>query len=830
MLNQALFRNIQNIKKARTGDSGWKYTYPEWGAAQLAFLKSDSKKMLLRAPRRCLAEGTEVLTPHGPIPIEQLSVGDIVYGYDSDRQVRPTIVKHLFNNGVKEVAVLTSSNKPIVEATQNHIFVTAKQNREAGKEFQHTVGEITEKEGYLKVRREFIDIPCGDVDVPDAYALAAFLGDGCSLEPSLSISSEDSELVEYVGTIVQADYIKRNHPNNYTWRYVAPKHLPTYYKEWCYKRKAHEKIADLDVIKTWNRKTCLRFLAGLIDTDGSVRNGEGLLTLSVSMQAETVMDAVEYIMFQLTQHRPIRTLDDRKKYVNGPVHEVTMRSNRFSKKLLKELSPYLQCERKQWKEEYSLLLDNNTAHSYIGLKKKRTRLVNTYDIHVANDTNLYLLANEGLITHNSGKTICLAERMLMVANTPKIINGQEMYGGYVYICLTKHEAKAIIWKELKEMCKKRGLVYTSHEVDLRMTFPNGGFIEIQGAGLQDSVNKARGRKNFGVAVDEAAFIPVLKEIVDTWAPTLADYGGEFVLSCSPGKAPTGFFYECDVGNLSEYWEQFYLLPEENPAFKGGRYDKFRQEQLQTLYGGNVDHPVYRREWMGEWVHDATSLLVKYDPKRNVTTEPHKIDWDNYEYFIGLDLGYLDSTAITVAAVHRYNPEMEFVDEFEQSELRIDEILAHVEHYSKKYRAEAIVVDSGGFGQHTFQELDNREGFPAIVAAHKYNKKLNIELLNNDLYSSRVKVNKKSCPKIIEAWEKVLKTPDGKEDDKVDYGNKYVLDILDSALYCHTYSHPQVIEKLEVEKDWGDKELERRLNRHKKQEMFNRRTGMGGFLK
>lgn len=428
----------------------------------------------------------------------------------------------------------------------------------------------------------------------------------------------------------------------------------------------------------------------------------------------------------------------------------------------------------------------------------------------------------------SGKTIALAERMLMVANTPKIINGREQYGGYVYICLTKHEAKAIIWKELKEMCAKRGQTYSSNEVDLRMTFPHGGYIEIQGAGLQDSVNKARGRKNFGVAVDEAAFIPVLKEIVDTWAPTLADYDGEFVLSCSPGKAPTGFFYECDLGELSEFWEQFYLIPEDNPAFKGGRYDAFRQEQLNTLYGGNTDHPVYRREWLGEWVHDASSLLIKYDPDRNYREEEHTIDWEKFEYHIGLDLGYLDSTAITVAAVHRFEPWMEFVEEFEQAELRIDEILAHVERFSQKYRAECVVVDSGGFGHHTFQELNAREGFPAIVAAHKYNKKLNIELLNNDLYAGRVFVNKK-CKKLKEAWEKVLKTPDGKEDDKVDYGNKYVLDMLDSALYCHTYSHPTMIEKVEQPKDWGELELERRRNKHKKLDYWNQRTGMGGFF-
>jgi hypothetical protein len=430
----------------------------------------------------------------------------------------------------------------------------------------------------------------------------------------------------------------------------------------------------------------------------------------------------------------------------------------------------------------------------------------------------------------AGKTQALAERMLKKVNTPVTIpTGEEVHGAYVYITQTRELAKSIMWKELKEMCKKRGLSYASNEVDLRMVFPNGGSIELQGAGLQDSANKARGRKMVGVAVDEAAFIAPLREIIQIWSATLADYEGEMVLSCSPGKSPTGYFYECDQGQNKEHWDRYYLNPAENPAFKGGKYEAFRNEQLKTLYGGNENHPVYRREWLGEWIHDSGNLLIKFDPKKNVTEEEHTINHDLFDYYIGLDLGFLDSTALSVAAVHKFEPWMEYVDEFTQTEMRIEAILKKVKEYSDVYDPETVIVDSGGFGKHTMEELRAREDFPAAIPAYKYNKKLNIEMLNNDLAANRVFVNKK-CHKLREAWTKVLKTQSGKEDDAVDYGNKYVLDILDSSLYVHTESHPKVVDKIDTPETAEERMKRKHLEKHQKMDKILDRYGAKGIFK
>lgn len=433
-------------------------------------------------------------------------------------------------------------------------------------------------------------------------------------------------------------------------------------------------------------------------------------------------------------------------------------------------------------------------------------------------------------SRRSGKTVALAERMLKTVNTPRVINGEEIYGTYVFVTMTKSDAKSIIWNQLKDMCKERGLLYTSHEVDLKITFPNGGEIRLEGAGLAESANRARGKKFVGVAFDEAAFIPTLRELVMIYSPTLMDYEGEIVLSSSPGPSTAGFFYAADCGTEAANWKQFYLIPSENPAFKGGRYEKFRQEQLQTVYGGNEKHPNYRRELLGEFVIDESAVLFKYDKSRNFVSQPHIVDHDKFVYVIGLDLGWFDSTALTVAAVHRFEPWMIYVDEYERSEMRINEIVSLVEQYTHKYRAEITVVDSGGFGMQSFVELQHKEGLGAVVAASKAHKKVNIERMNDSFYSGHIKVAA-SCPKLIEAWSKILKDPSSHiENEKVDYGASYVIDLADSALYAHGYSALGILENIEKSMSWEETHKEKKLKTYKKQLQELERYGMAGFFK
>lgn len=351
------------------------------------------KQYYLRAGNQCLAKGTLVATPSGPVAIENIQVGDTVYSEHGT----PIKVLKTFQNGIKEVADLTCRGVRWASSTPNHVFQvsTPYANKEEKK-----VSEFGRDDRVCRISTK---APLGTVSFPQAYALAALLGDGCSRQHGsrIQLSSGTAE-VPYKAAQVCGSAAIKLHEQNHTWS-IGIVDIP-HYAEWCKGRYAHEKIVDLSILKTWNRQSLLEFVAGLIDTDGTVYATRDQVTLSLNMQAKSVVDAFEYAILALWQVPLSRALDARSKYKNGPVHVAYTRNVNFVREIMEELDPYIVSPQKKWKEEYNTIGGKRSSSKYIGLKYGfNTRLEETYDIHVDSDTNLYLLAN-GLVTHNSGKS------------------------------------------------------------------------------------------------------------------------------------------------------------------------------------------------------------------------------------------------------------------------------------------------------------------------------------------------------------------------------------------------------------------------------------------
>ncbi len=379
-------------------------------AAQELFFK-DTGKIKYRyvvAGNGCLAKGTLVATPEGPRPIESLKIGDTVYSEHGE----PIKVLEVYSQGVKPVVEIKNRKQVWAEATLDHVWqiYTCRSNIKEKK-----VSEFSRDDTII---RKELTLPLGNKSVPEAYAIGALLGDGCSRQDTkntLHISSGDPEVVYRTTESIGSSIYKKQKGGNYTWvMYLRDK--PELYNQWCSGRKAHQKIVDIDEIKSWDRESLLQFVAGLIDTDGAIytaqKHGSSSLCVRLGMQALSVIEAFQYCLMALWQTPSNITIDNRDKYINGPVYSINLSSNAFTKRIVKELSPYLQCERKRWKPEYSDLTHKRSTSDRVGqqIDYTSTRKVETYDIHVDSPTNLYCLAN-GLVTHNSGKS-ALAGREL----------------------------------------------------------------------------------------------------------------------------------------------------------------------------------------------------------------------------------------------------------------------------------------------------------------------------------------------------------------------------------------------------------------------------------
>ena len=89
--------------------------------------------------RTCLAQETPVLTPRGPVPIEQLCVGDTVYSKTG--QIRPVVATHA--RQVTRLAKITCSDGTVITCTPDHPFLMAGMNWvEAGKLQKNQIFEV----------------------------------------------------------------------------------------------------------------------------------------------------------------------------------------------------------------------------------------------------------------------------------------------------------------------------------------------------------------------------------------------------------------------------------------------------------------------------------------------------------------------------------------------------------------------------------------------------------------------------------------------------------------------------------------------------------------
>lgn len=357
------------------------------------------------AGNRCLAEGTEVMTPEGPRPIETIKPGDRVYSENGEE----IEVLELFDNGVREVINLQNRTRTWVECTSNHRFLTYGIDR--NKKITDTLQETEAGDLRGPIARRFVQAPLGNLNVPYAYSLGALLGDGCSRQStksSIFISSSTPSIPCRVAHELGGDFTKLP-SKGYTWRIEAEK--PPLYLEWCEGRYAHEKKAPLDVIKNFDRESSLRFLAGVIDTDGSlVRTRDGY-NLRIDMQALEVIEAVSYLLTALFQILPTRSVDSRGKYKNGPIHQIRVRNPHDIKRIMAELSNHMLCKYKSHMEMKGCGL--RSFEDRVTLTPKESRLVRVYDLSVNSPTQLYLLAN-GLVTHNSGKSALAARELTWI--------------------------------------------------------------------------------------------------------------------------------------------------------------------------------------------------------------------------------------------------------------------------------------------------------------------------------------------------------------------------------------------------------------------------------
>lgn len=361
-----------------------------------------------------------------------------------------------------------------------------------------------------------------------------------------------------------------------------------------------------------------------------------------------------------------------------------------------------------------------------------------------------------------------------------------------YITITRPMAQRNYWRTLKGINYKEQMGLAFNETSLTATLPNGAMLWAVGADKRDEIDKLRGNKYPKVFIDEAqAFGPHLEELVEeVIEPATIDYDGVIVLAGTPNAACAGLFYEADTG-IKPGWSNHYWTVLENPHLPNA---KGWLERRRAEKGWAIDHPVYLREWCGQWVRSLDSLVYKYNDVRNLCSRVPVTEFGLHP-ILGIDLGYEDESAFQVVWFSEDHPKVYFGESTARSGMLVDDIAAEIRRLEAKYGGFVKkVADTGGLGKTLVEEINKRHGL-GLVAAEKQRKYEYVELLNADLFSGRALVEQGAG--VIDEWKLLQWDEDRKKEDP-----RFKNHRADAGLYAWREARHYLHEEAEIPPERG----------------------------
>lgn len=305
----------------------------------------------------------------------------------------------------------------------------------------------------------------------------------------------------------------------------------------------------------------------------------------------------------------------------------------------------------------------------------------------------------------------------------------------IYAARTASIAKDLIWIHLEGLNERFKLGWQMQAHLGLITTPTGACFRVLGVDKKKEVQKIRGYKVRLAIFDEAStYQEHLEELVkDCAEPALMDLGGRLVLSGTPGVVCEGYWFDASTGEMPKYSVHHWTV-RENPLFPRDVEEALREVRENNQW--TEEDATYRREYLGEWVEDASALVYKFVGERNALEElPEAFDASTWLCTLGIDFGMTDECAWVVIGSPRHSKDMFVLHAEKHSELLPDQAAALTSTLIERFRPVRIVGDGGGVGKPYIQEFNRRwahgQGI-SVSLAEKVDKVGAISLLNGDL--------------------------------------------------------------------------------------------------
>lgn len=363
------------------------------------------------------------------------------------------------------------------------------------------------------------------------------------------------------------------------------------------------------------------------------------------------------------------------------------------------------------------------------------------------------------------------------------------------VAITQGSARRLYWKDLQDIAKKEGLDLVFDKHLLEVNWPCGGKIILIGADRWSEVDKLRGLKFHGVVLDEAkSYSPrILKELIEeVIEPALQDFDGWLLMIGTPGSILAGVFYEATCqeykdgdgdkisklyGSTSSYWKDkeplwsFHHWTLRDNPYMASKFDAAYKRKQRKKWPD--DHPVWVREYLGQWSASEDALVYPFSALRNKTDEHneplvlwrtrhnstnvfglpdatkdgHSLPSDSWKYLLGVDLGFNNPSGLVIAAYNEFLPNLYAVWDKKETKLSVSQLAEEVQAArdmlpdGQKFYVE-VFDTSGSGGPAIMKELNTNFGC-SFVAADKGRMRIRkmdyFHLVGDYMHMGRIKI-------------------------------------------------------------------------------------------
>lgn len=315
----------------------------------------------------------------------------------------------------------------------------------------------------------------------------------------------------------------------------------------------------------------------------------------------------------------------------------------------------------------------------------------------------------------------------------------------LYLGLTKASATNTLNKDVMRVLVDRFALRAEwKESHSRWELPNGSYIYMRGADANRyEIQKVVGQKYRLAVLDEASKYRYDVDwiVYGALVPAMGDDLGTVVMAGTPSNITGGLFHRATTGELAG-WSVHTWTWRQN-TFRAANITALHDELLAMRGPEYVHTPLYRQEWLGEWVIDSSALVYRFREDLN-TIDALPKPAHEYTYLLGVDLGFTDPSALVVAAQHENDPVLYLTYAAKYAGLTITALAEHVKALwycpsmgcRGPYPFAAMVADAAAL--QAVEEMRQHHHLP-LEAAEKPGKRGVIEVMNADLQTSRLKL-------------------------------------------------------------------------------------------